>query len=110
MVRTKQTGKPKPQANGMPKAPAENEKAVKSQNQPTELSEGDRTKIKNWLDKQDKPFGLFVAPLSKKRKRNAGMQTQTDLFEERLSLQYEVRPKDKWECLRRYKKFTGSCQ
>lgn len=108
MVRTKQIGKPKPKANGTPKAPPDTEKSIKSPTQPTELSEADRAKIKSWLDKQDKPFGLVTAPLSRKRKRNSGLQTQTDLFEDRLSVQYEVKPRDKWECLRRYKKFTGS--
>jgi hypothetical protein len=32
---------------------------------------------------------------------------QDDLFEERLAVQYKVKPADKWESLRRYKKFTG---
>lgn len=108
MVRTKQTGKPKPKANGPSKQPPEADKSVKSPTQPTELSESDRTKIKNWLDKQDKPFGIATQPLSRKRKRNSGMQVQNDLFEDRLSIQYEVKPRDKWECLRRYKKFTGA--
>lgn len=29
------------------------------------------------------------------------------MFEDRLSIKYEVKPRDKWESLRRYKKFTG---
>ncbi|KAK3713240.1 hypothetical protein LTR37_008673 [Vermiconidia calcicola] len=106
MVRTKQTARRK--SNGTPKAaPTKEPEPVKSPTQPTELSDADRAKIKSWLDKQEKPFGLATAPVSKKRKRNSGVwQTQTDLFEDRLSVQYEVRPRDKWECLRRYKKFT----
>ena len=66
-------------------------------------------KLKSWLDKQDKPFQVTTVPLSRKRKRNSGLQTQTDLFEDRLSVQYELKPRDKWDCLRRYKKFTGKC-
>ncbi|KAK3719012.1 hypothetical protein LTR37_004575 [Vermiconidia calcicola] len=106
MVRTKQTARRK--SNGTPKAAPKNEpEPMKSPAQPTELSDADRARIKSWLDKQEKPFGLATAPVSKKRKRNSGVwQTQTDLFEDRLSVQYEVRPRDKWECLRRYKKFT----
>lgn len=70
----------------------------------------DKAKIKSWLDKQGSPFGVATIPLSRKRKRTSGLQPQTDLFEDRLSVQYEVKPKDKWECLRRYKKFTGGCE
>ena len=108
MVRTKQSGKSRPKANGTPKPPPEVERSIKSPTQPAELSDGDRAKVKDWLDKQEKPFGLAMAPLTRKRKRNSGLQSQLDLFEDRLSIQYEVRPRDKWECLRRYKKFTGS--
>lgn len=108
MARTKQTGG-KPKVNGAPKpAPAKEESSAKSPAQPTELSDADRTKIKNWLDKQEKPFAVTTVPLSRKRKRQSGgLQTQSDLFDDRLSIQYEVKPRDKWECLRRYKKFTG---
>lgn len=110
MARTKQTAGPK--ANGTPKPPpspppSKTPPALKSPTQPTELSDADRSKIKLWLDKQEKPFTITTVPLSRKRKRNSGLQAQTDLFEERLSVQYEVKPRDKWECLRRYKKFTG---
>lgn len=31
---------------------------------------------------------------------------QDDLFEDRLTLQYEVKPNDKWSALRKYKKFS----
>ena len=107
MVRTKQTGKPK--VNGTPKAPPKDAPAVKSPTQPAELSDADRAKIKSWLDKQEKPFGVVTVPPSRKRKRNAGLQMQNDLFQDHLNIQYEVKPRDKWECLRRYKKFTGTC-
>ena len=117
MARTKQTGKakpkppPTPKSNGTPtttKPTQQAEKAIKSPTQqPAELSEVNRQKIKGWLDGKDKPFSITTAPLNKKRKRDTGMQEQTDLFEQRLNIKYEVKPKDKWECLRRYKKFTG---
>ena len=110
MVRIKHTGKP--YANGVhkttPKPPAKTTNGVKSPAQPVELSEVDRAKIKNYLDKQEKPFGVATAPWSRKRKRNTTLLPQTDLFDERLNILYEVKPKDKWECLRRYKKFTGA--
>ena len=111
MVRTKQTGKLKSndklKANGTPRASPVT-LVTKSPTQPAELSDSDKTKIKNWLDKQDKPFTLATTAKSKKRKRSPTMSEQVDLFELRLNVQYEVRPKDKWESLRRYKKFTGS--
>ncbi len=106
MVRTKKTGTPKP--NGTPKsAPKETPPVMKSPAQPAELSDADRDRLKAWLDKQEKPFKVATAAPSRKRKRNPVMQMQSDLFEDRLNIQYEVKPKDKWECLRRYKKFTG---
>ena len=106
MVRTKKTGIAKP--NGTPKsAPKEPPPTTKSPTQPAELSEEDRARLKAWLDKQEKPFTIATDPPTRKRKRNTGMQLQSDLFEDRLSIQYEVRPRDKWESLRRYKKFTG---
>ena len=106
MVRTKKIGVPKP--NGTPKSAAkETPPTIKSPTQPAELSDADRASLKAWLDKQDKPFTVATAAPSRKRKRQPTMQVQHDLFEDRLSVQYEVKPKDKWECLRRYKKFTG---
>ena len=106
MVRTKTTSIAKP--NGTSKsAPKEPPPAVKSPAQPAELSDEDRARLKGWLDKQEKPFTVAADPPTRKRKRNTGMQLQSDLFEDRLNIQYEVRPRDKWESLRRYKKFTG---
>ena len=96
-------GKP----NGTPKAASTEAPAVKSPPQPAELTAEARASLKAWLDKQEKPFTVATDPPSRKRKRNSGMQLQSDLFEDRLSIQYEVRPRDKWEALRRYKKFTG---
>ena len=105
MVRTKKTGIARP--NGTPKSVPKDPPPTKSPSQPAELSEEDRARLKAWLDKQVKPFTVATDPPTRKRKRNSGMQLQTDLFEDRLNIQYEVRPRDKWESLRRYKKFTG---
>jgi hypothetical protein len=120
----------KPRLNGMPKptnsttlksesrkttpaTPATTSKARKSPaahaSQPAELSEEYRTRLRDWLDHTDNPFAVHTVPLSRKRKRNNvnQLQVQDDLFQERLTVQYEVKPRDKWESLRRYKKFTG---
>lgn len=120
-MRTKQTGKKViPPVNGtMPSAtpkhmqqqvaPAE----MKSPAQPPELSQGDKQKMKAFLDKHEKPFTvrtLSNTASSKKRKRGdeqASYVLQEDLWEERLSVQYQVKPRERWESLRRYKKFTG---
>lgn len=114
MARTKNIGaaraKPaaKAKVNGATATPATQSPAVKSPSQnPAELSDKDRQTVKTWLDDPSTEFKVATAPLSRKRKRSGAMQAQTDLFEERLSVQYEVKPRDKWECLRRYKKFTG---
>lgn len=107
MVRTKKTGVAK--LNGTPKSmPKETPPTVvKSPPQPPELTEEGRAELKSWLDNQEKPFTVATDPPSKKRKRNQMMQLQGDLFEDRLTIQYEVRPRERWESLRRYKKFTG---
>ena len=95
-----------------PATPATISKAHKSpasHTQPAELSEEYRTRLRDWLDHTDNPFAVHTIPLSRKRKRNNvnQLQVQDDLFQERLTVQYEVKPRDKWESLRRYKKFTG---
>lgn len=94
-----------------PKAPATGTKQTSvdsAHKQPQELSEKDSRKLKEYLDNNDRPFEVSTAPLSRKRKRTStnALQVQDDLFEERLSVQYEVKPKGSWESLRRYKRFT----
>lgn len=112
MVRTKQTGK-KAVANGTASrskttthtSPAAS--TPRPPSQPADLSETDRLKLKNWLDAQGPaPFSIATLAPSRKRKRTSTLQTQGDLWDERLNIQFEVKPRDKWECLRRYKKFT----
>lgn len=101
--------------NGTPKSasaktPSKTPKSPTAQpSQPAELSEKDRVRLRDWLEYTDRPFSVHTVPLTRKRKRNGTnpLLVQDDLFEERLSVQYEVKPRDKWESLRRYKKFTG---
>jgi hypothetical protein len=100
----------KSQLNGTPKSTTTS-KARANSLQPTELSAEYWTLLRDWLNAEDNdhPFEVHTVPLSKKRKRsnNKHLQVQDDLFQERLTVQYKVEPKDKWESLRRYKKFTG---
>lgn len=76
-----------------------------------QLSEAEVEKLRAFLDKSDKPFGIVTEPVSKKRKRESSAPstflTQEDLWEDRLTVRYEVRPREKWESLRKYRKFTG---
>ena len=106
-MKTKHTGPSK--ANGTPARPAKaTPDMAKSPSQPHELSDKDRAKLKEFLNKSDKPFSVTTVPLNRKRKRtSANLQTQTDLFDDRLSVRYEIKPANNWESLRRYKKFTG---
>ncbi|KAM0722448.1 hypothetical protein Q7P37_001889 [Cladosporium fusiforme] len=107
--------KPLPNGDSTPRTPTlattsktADRSAIKSPTaQPAELSESDRRRLRDWLDHSDRPFAVSTFPASRKRKRGAHqLQLQDDIFEDRLSVQYEVKPRDKWESLRRYKKFT----
>lgn len=113
MANTKMTGlaKTKAKVNGTTKSSAAADSpAIKSPAQtqvPVELSDHDHEQVKKWLDDPETDFRVATAPMSRKRKRSGAMQPQTDIFEARLDVQYEVKPRSMWECLRRYKKFTG---
>ena len=100
----------KSRLNGTPK-PTTTSKARTNSLQPTELSAEYHTLLRDWLNdgKNYHPFEVHTVPMSKKRKRsnNNHLQVQEDLFQDRLTVQYKVEPRDKWESLRRYKKFTG---
>ena len=100
-------GTPKPASAKTPSKTPKTPTSLPSQ--PAELSEGDRVRLREWLEYTDQPFSVHTVPLTRKRKRNGtnALLVQDDLFEERLSVQYEVKPRDEWESLRRYKKFTG---
>jgi hypothetical protein len=108
--RTAQTPNGTPKSASARKTPSKTTRSPTAQpQQPAELSEEDRLRLREWLEYTERPFAVHTVPLSKKRKRTGTnqLQLQDDLFEERLSVQYEVKPRDKWESLRRYKKFTG---
>lgn len=80
-----------------------------------QLSAEDYNKLRDYLETKDQPFTVQTSSStqpskSKKRKRGSVDQVwplQDDMFEDRLSVSYKVNPRDKWEKLRRYKKFTG---
>lgn len=111
--------KAKSELNGTPqstiarKTPSQTPRTPKTPStqpsQPAELSDNDRTRLREWLEHTDRPFEVRTVPQSRKRKRTPAnqLQVQDDLFEDKLAIQYEVKPRDKWESLRRYKKFTG---
>lgn len=118
-MRTKQTGKtgktadPQASSNGMASATPKHMKQAtpadtKSPAQPPDLSDTDKHQMKTFLDNAVKPFTVAFHSSSKKRKRDAHTYAlQEDLWEDRLSVRYEVKPRSRWESLRRYKKFTG---
>ena len=109
-MKTKHTGLKKVKADATPAKPTTTPDVIKSPAQPKELSEQDRDKLGAYLDKSDKPFAVTTVPISRKRKRATETQVQSDLFGDRLTVQYEVKPANNWESLRRYKKFTGGSQ
>jgi hypothetical protein len=75
---------------------------------PAKVSNGDYIRLREWLDSKDQPFTVRTVLLSRKRKWNsARQQVQGDLFEERLTVCFEMQPWKEWKSLRRYKKFTG---
>jgi hypothetical protein len=60
---------------------------------PAKVSDEDRVRLREWLDSTDQPFTVRTVPLSRKRKRNsARQQVQGDLFEERLTVCFEMQP------------------
>jgi hypothetical protein len=77
--------------------------------QPGELSKVSRARLRDWLEYTENPFKVHTVPLSRKRRRNnvRQLQVQDGLFQERLAVQFEVQPRDEWESLRKYKKFTS---
>jgi hypothetical protein len=104
------TTQPQPEQAPLPATPQPQTQPPKSPAaQPVELSKADYMSLQAYLDRSDKPFDVAVIPASRKRKRASGAteSVQGDLFEDRLSVRYEVKPKQNWESLRRYKKFTG---
>lgn len=83
--------------------------SITSPSQPPELSVKERARLKEYLDRTDRPpFTVTTVPISRKRKRESGsLLPQQDLFDERLNVNYEVKPANNWESMKKYKKFTG---
>ncbi|KAI7189797.1 hypothetical protein KC352_g21852, partial [Hortaea werneckii] len=105
-MRTKQTTGKKKAANGL-NTPSATPDMVRSPTAPQELSEADRARLRAFLNKSDKPFSIETIPATRKRKRGAAdPHTEPNLDDERLTVQYEVKPASNWESLRKYKKFT----
>ena len=82
---------------------------VESPHPTAKPSEEDQDRLISWLDQQEQPFTVATEAPSRKRKRNSNIQLQDDLFEERLSIRFEVKPFDKWESLKKCDSFTGMC-
>lgn len=81
----------------------------KSPSQPHELSDAEREQLRVYLSNNANPFEITTYAPSKKRKRSSTpMLSENDIFEPRLSVNYEIKPANHWESLRRYKKFTGA--
>ncbi|OTA39270.1 hypothetical protein BTJ68_00761 [Hortaea werneckii EXF-2000] len=105
-MRTKQTTDKKKAANGL-STPSATPDMVRSPTAPQELTEADRARLRAFLNKSDKPFSIETIPATRKRKRgSADPHTEPNLDDERLTVQYEVKPASNWESLRKYKKFT----
>ena len=104
VIRTKSTGRKDPTKPSDYKSKA----PLSSLTGPAKISDEDSVRLREWLDSTDQPFTVRTVPLSRKRKRNsARQQVQGDLFEERLTVRFEMQPWKEWKSLRRYKKFTG---
>ena len=59
---------------------------------PAKVSDEDRVRLREWLDSTDQPSTVRTVPLSRKRKWNsARQQVQGYLFEERLTVRFEIR-------------------
>lgn len=94
-------------ATGIAKKSATRNKKQPPLAQPKELLEEDREHLRHWLSRTDKPFGVKVAALTRKRKRQEEMHVEEGLLVPDLRVLYAVKPRDKWDSLRKYKKFTG---
>ena len=82
---------------------------VESPHPTAKPSKEDQDRLISWLHQQEQPFTVITEAPSRKRKRNSNMQLQDDLFEERLSIRFEVKPFDKWQTLKKCDSFVGMC-
>lgn len=106
-MRTKQTRGRKTNG-GVRKASTPSPSMARSPAQPQDLSDKDRERLKKYLHNNPKAFTVVTVPPSRKRKRaSPNLHTETNLAQERLAVEYEIKPANNWESLRRYKKFTG---
>ncbi|KAK3117395.1 hypothetical protein LTR53_001309 [Teratosphaeriaceae sp. CCFEE 6253] len=108
-MRTKHTARP-PQRNGASTttttATSSSTPRVLSPNKPKDLTPQDGAKLRDFLDRSEKPFSVSTTAISKKRKRGTHLLTEANLWEDRLSVRYEVKPANNWMSLKGYKKFT----
>lgn len=73
-----------------------------------EISVIGRAELKVYLEGSVNPFSVATVPSSRKgKKSSAPLEMQTDLWEDRLSVQYEIKPWRAWKSMRRYNKFRG---
>ncbi|PIA93515.1 hypothetical protein CB0940_04761 [Cercospora beticola] len=96
----------KSKTNGVTKGETNGKHTKTSAAQPTDLDEQDRERLKEWLDRTNNPFNVTISSATRKRKRDEDMHLEEGLLVKDLQVLYEVKPRDKWESLRRYKKFT----
>lgn len=113
-MRTKQTSRPAPSAANskkgrVPRKKKSSDAKPVEKRSPTTNNSPDPDKILAWLNRSmETPWSVSTTAQSNKRKRDAPkMEVEDRLFEDRLTVQYEVKPRDKWESLRSFKKFTG---
>ncbi|QIW95743.1 hypothetical protein AMS68_001261 [Peltaster fructicola] len=66
--------------------------------------------LRDYLDSQaaEGPFVVETLPLSRKKVKrgNQDVERIDDLFERRLTVQYNIRPNNAWSALKKYKRFT----
>ncbi|KAM3420317.1 hypothetical protein BST61_g3600 [Cercospora zeina] len=91
--------------NGLAKSGQNGRPAKAASSQPIDLDEQDRARLKDWLDRTPTPFNVTIATPTRKRKRDE-VHLEDGLLVHELQVLYDVKPRDKWESLRRYKKFT----
>ncbi|KAF2217442.1 hypothetical protein CERZMDRAFT_92093 [Cercospora zeae-maydis SCOH1-5] len=96
----------KTSTNGMAKSVPTGKSAKAASSQPADLDEQDRARLKEWLERTSNPFNVTIGAPTRKRKRGEELHLEELLLVNDLKVLYEVTPRDKWESLRRYKKFT----
>ncbi|USW54885.1 Putative BAH domain, Zinc finger, FYVE/PHD-type [Septoria linicola] len=93
-------------ANGVAKNGTNGSTTKAAATQHSDLHEQDKERLREWLDRNERPFNVKIDAPTRKRKRTEEMHLEEGLLTDSLKVLYEVKPRDKWESLRRYKKFT----